>query len=95
MQNIAQKYNWWTHAKDKNDISLDTQIEYVLKMWNMDEIVFVLKNFIEKVNIVFQNITIKDQLISDERKQFLSSFISIANKKYEHKLGSKNKNSIV
>jgi len=39
---FAEKYNWW--SQDKNTISFETKLSYVLGLWNSEELFYVFKN---------------------------------------------------
>lgn len=65
---IWKKYNWW--SKDKENISDEAKIEYILKFGDLDEILFVIKNY---KNLVLEklNYFLVDPTISLKRKKMI------------------------
>jgi len=67
-KNIWKKYNWW--SKDKENISTDAKIEYILKFGDLDEILFVIKNYKDKVLNQLKRFLV-DPTVSLRRKKMI------------------------
>jgi len=75
-----KKYNWHTAQEDQKDLSLESKIEYILRFWDLKEIVKTVKKYFEITKKVFNERTKKDIMISEKSKYFLEHLIHLKEK---------------
>lgn len=74
---FALKYNWWTKSEDKDNIDLITKISYILSKWNLEELVFVFKNFsLETIKEAFDKIKNDNFSLRLKRKKVIENILN-------------------
>ena len=73
---FTEKYNWWTPDEKKAWISTITKLEYVMLRGTADEVLFVWKNFDEKLFVkAYHNIENDWYALKPVRKWAIKSLI--------------------
>lgn len=69
---FAEKYNWW--SEDKEAISKETKLSYIMTRWDIYEVYYVFKNFdlndLEKWFSIVKN---DNFLLKSKRRWFLNT----------------------
>lgn len=78
---ISKKNNWWTSEKDKKNISPETQIEYILNSWKIENLKEILGNFwLKKIENIYKN-RLKNNIYLNKKRHLLINFFFDANRK--------------
>ena len=68
LASLAEKYNWW--SPNKKDISPNAVAGYVLRYGDLDELIFVIKDFKDLVEQQLDKLIV-DPMLSFDRKKML------------------------